>query len=150
MSLKQIREYRKMDRRMLESQTSIKFRSIQDYEQGHKKLDHASYDTLHKLSLALACPENLLVGDLFTEDLMKPIDALSCYSEEYNTWGSIRFYGSLCSVEYIYDGKEFSESFKAKLDEKMLPFQRIAAKMIMEDGLEEYCFKRAIKEAGSE
>lgn len=147
MNLKQVRKYRGIDRRMLEAQTNISFRSIQDYEQGHKVLSHASYETLYKLSLALACPINILVGDVFSNELMKSVDKLACYSEEYKTWGSMRFYGDICHVEYVYDGKVFSNLFKAKLIEEMLPFQRAFAKMMMEDGIEDYCFNKTFIEA---
>lgn len=145
MNLKQVREYRGMDRRMLEAQTKISFRSIQDYEQGHKILSHANYETLYKLSLALACPVNILVGDDFSKELMESVDRLCCYSEEYKTWGSLRFYGNICHVEYVYDGKTFSDLFMAKPNEKDLPFQRAVARFMMEDGIEDYCFNKRFK-----
>ena len=46
--------------------SGVNFRSLQDYEQGHKKLTSASGDVLLRLSTVLGCSmEDLLLDDFF-------------------------------------------------------------------------------------
>ena len=55
MSLQSIREQRGMTRRELAQRSGVNFRSIQDYEQGHKRLSSAGGETLLRLASALGC-----------------------------------------------------------------------------------------------
>lgn len=64
MNLKILRELRGMSRRELAERTGISFRSIQDYEQGHKDLASAKGETLQKISQVLGCS----MEDLITEE----------------------------------------------------------------------------------
>lgn len=66
MNLKILRELRGISRRELADLTGISFRSIQDYEQGHKDLASAKADTLLKMSRALDCSMEDLISE---EDL---------------------------------------------------------------------------------
>ena len=53
MSLQELRKSRNLTQKELALQTGINFRSLQDYEQGHKKLTSANGDILLRLSTVL-------------------------------------------------------------------------------------------------
>ena len=68
MGLKEIREEKGLSRKALSDLTGVSLRSLQDYEQGHKKIAKAKSETLYRLSLALGCSmENLLEEALLDE-----------------------------------------------------------------------------------
>ena len=69
MNLKTLRELKGISRKDLAELTGVSFRSIQDYEQGHKELCSAKAETLLKMAKALDCS---------MEDLISDVD-LSCY-----------------------------------------------------------------------
>ena len=60
--LKSIREKRRLSRKELAEKCEISFRTIQDYEQGHKELSSAKAETLFKMSQALDCSMEYLLG----------------------------------------------------------------------------------------
>ena len=60
--LKMIREKRNLSRKELAEQCEISFRTIQDYEQGHKDLSSARAETLFKMSQILNCTMEALLG----------------------------------------------------------------------------------------
>ena len=85
MSLQSIREQRGMTRRELAQQSGVNFRSIQDYEQGHKKLSSAGGDTLLRLAAALGCQiEELLwdVGEDESSELLPSSHGSACRHHE--------------------------------------------------------------------
>jgi len=53
--LKQIRESRGLSRKEVAVRSGINFRSLQDYEQGHKCISDAKAETVYRLSLTLGC-----------------------------------------------------------------------------------------------
>ena len=55
MNLKTLRELKGISRKELADMTGISFRSIQDYEQGHKELSSAKAETILKMAGALGC-----------------------------------------------------------------------------------------------
>ena len=55
MGLRELREERKISRKELAERSGVNLRSIQDYEQGHKKLTSAKSETVYRLSLSLGC-----------------------------------------------------------------------------------------------
>ncbi|MDD2973162.1 MAG: helix-turn-helix transcriptional regulator [Lachnospiraceae bacterium] len=61
MKMQDRREKLHMSRKELSERTGISFRSLQDYEQGHKDLNNAKAVTIYKLSLALGCTMEELV-----------------------------------------------------------------------------------------
>lgn len=66
MKLKELRKKRNLTQKELASMSGVNFRSLQDYEQGHKKLTSASGDVLLRLSTVLGCSmEDLLLDDFF-------------------------------------------------------------------------------------
>lgn len=54
MGLREIRKSRKLTQKELSQRSGVNFRSLQDYEQGHKKLTSASGDILLRLSKVLS------------------------------------------------------------------------------------------------
>lgn len=67
MKLKELRESKGYTRRELSEITGLNFRSIQDYEQGHKQITSMKVDSLYRLSLALDCT---------MEDILEPYYAM--------------------------------------------------------------------------
>ena len=59
--LKELREERGFSRRKLAERSGVNLRSIQDYEQGHKKISSAKSETVYRLSLALGCSADELL-----------------------------------------------------------------------------------------
>ncbi|ETP72498.1 putative transcriptional regulator [Lachnospiraceae bacterium JC7] len=64
MNLKTLRELKGISRKELAELTGVSFRSIQDYEQGHKDLSSAKADTILKMAKALDCSMEDLISDL--------------------------------------------------------------------------------------
>ena len=61
MGLKELREERGLSRRKLAERSGVNLRSIQDYEQGHKKITSAKSETIYRLSLSLGCSADELL-----------------------------------------------------------------------------------------
>jgi len=62
--IKNIRESKGLSRKEVSELSGINFRSLQDYEQGHKNIASAKGETLYKLSLTLGCSmEEIVVGE---------------------------------------------------------------------------------------
>ena len=53
MGLREIRKERNLTQKELAQRSGVNFRSLQDYEQGHKKLTSANGDILLRLSTVL-------------------------------------------------------------------------------------------------
>ena len=71
MGLRDIRKNRNLTQRELAQKSGVNFRSLQDYEQGHKKLTSASGDILMRLSTVLGCTaEELLLEDVVGASLL--------------------------------------------------------------------------------
>lgn len=63
MVLQTLREKSNLSRRELSKLSGISFRSLQDYEQGHKNIAGMKADTLYRLSIALDCTMEELVRE---------------------------------------------------------------------------------------
>ncbi len=63
MNLKTLRELKGISRKALGELTGVSFRSIQDYEQGHKDLSAAKAETILKMAKALQCSMEDLISD---------------------------------------------------------------------------------------
>lgn len=61
--LKELRMQRNLTQQELAAMTGINIRTLQYYEQGTNKVDHARLDTILKLCVALRCE----IGDLMEE-----------------------------------------------------------------------------------
>ena len=64
MNLKTLRELKGISRKELAEATGISFRSIQDYEQGHKDLSSAKAETILKMSETLDCTMEDLISEV--------------------------------------------------------------------------------------
>lgn len=53
--LLRFRSYAKLTQKMLADKSGVSVRMIEQYEQGKKDLNHASAETVYKLSKALGC-----------------------------------------------------------------------------------------------
>ena len=152
MYLKKLRERRGLTQRQLAEKSGVNYRSLQDYEQGHKKLGVAGGDTLLRLSCALGCSvEELLwdVSDAESSELMPQNDvsvdtilAQRFYSEKHRTYGRwLCGDGRIC-ICFVYDGEARYIPFRAIITEKMLPWVREAAALLMEAAIEDLEFER--------
>ena len=64
MNLRTLRELKGISRKDLAELTGVSFRSIQDYEQGHKELSSAKAETILKMAKALDCTMEDLISDV--------------------------------------------------------------------------------------
>lgn len=145
MSLQEIRINQNMTRRELAQKAGINFRSLQDYEQGHKKLSSASGDVLLRLSTVLGCSvEELLVPDDFpgapllssnTVDITT-IQSQRFYCDKYHTAGRWICSGGKVATVFYYDGKQHCLPFRALFKPDMLHWLMESAKLQMEDTIE--------------
>ncbi|SFG26962.1 XRE family transcriptional regulator [Oribacterium sp. WCC10] len=97
MNLKTLRELKGISRKDLALATGISFRSIQDYEQGHKELSSAKADTILKMSKALDCTMEDLISDVDLSSL-KPSEL-----EEMVSGENVRSHVAKATVEACTD-----------------------------------------------
>ena len=145
MSLQEIRINQNMTRRELAQKAGVNFRSLQDYEQGHKKLSSASGDVLLRLSTVLGCSvEELLVPDDFpgapllssnTVDITT-IQSQRFYCDKYQTAGRWICSGGKIATVFYYDGEQYCLPFRALFKPDMLHWLMESAKLQMEDTIE--------------
>ena len=99
--------------------SGVNFRSLQDYEQGHKKLASANGDILLRLSTVLGCSvEELLISDMFHGAPLLPgntidvhtIQSQRFYCEKYQTAGRWGCSGGKVATMFYYNGKQYWEN----------------------------------------
>lgn len=149
MSLRQLRKSRNLTQKELALQTGINFRSLQDYEQGHKKLTSANGDILLRLSTVLGCSaEELLLSDSFngapllsgnTVDI-HTIQSQRFYCEKYRTAGRWICSDGKIATMFYYGGKQYCLPFKAVFKPELLHWLMESAKLQMEDTIESIAF----------
>ena len=109
--LRSIREAKGLSRKEVSELSGINFRSLQDYEQGHKNIASAKGETLYKLSMTLGCSmEELVTGtpiDYFSIDNKKSqLRYLQAYSEllcKYYPWqGDVKEFDKYNAVKVYY------------------------------------------------
>lgn len=146
MSLRSLRKQRNLTQRELAQMSGVNFRSLQDYEQGHKKLTSASGDILLRLSTVLGCTaEELLVADDFSgaslmphnQIAVKEIQSQRFYCEKYKTAGRWVCSDSAVATMFYYDGEQYTLPFHAIFDTKSLPWLMEAAAMQIEAKIED-------------
>lgn len=151
MSLRELRKQRKLTQRELAQMSGVNFRSLQDYEQGHKKLTSASGDILLRLSTVLGCSaEELLVTDDFSGASLlqsnkmaaKEIQSQRFYCEKYKTAGRWVCSDSAVATMFYYGGEQYLMPFHAVFDSKNLPWLKEAASMQMEAKIEDIRFSQ--------
>lgn len=149
MGLREIRKNRKLTQKELAQRSGVNFRSLQDYEQGHKKLTSASGDILLRLSTVLGCTaEDLLMDDLTGASLLPSnqldiniIQGQRFYCEKYQTAGRWICSNNRISTLFYYNGVQYMVPFKAVFTPAMLPCLRKAAVLQMEAEIEDVAFQ---------
>lgn len=149
MGLREIRKNRNITQRELAQRSGINFRSLQDYEQGHKNLASANGDTLLRLSTTLGCSmEDLLLDDSVGAPILptnrlnsQTIQGLRFYCEKYQTAGRWVCSNNHISTLFYYDGTAYRLPFQAVFTPAMLPCFMDAAVLQMEAKIEEIRFR---------
>ena len=116
-------------------QSGVNFRSLQDYEQGHKSLSSTNEDVLLRLSTVLGCstedllPDHLKGATIHEHNQMPDavIQAQRLYCEKYHIAGrSICRNGTLSTLFYD-NGLPYYIPFHAYFTGKLLPNLKEAA-----------------------
>ena len=144
MGLREIRKNRNLTQRELAQKSGVNFRSLQDYEQGHKKLTSASGDILMRLSTVLGCTaEELLLEDVVGASLLSAnqldadvIHGQRFYCEKYQTAGRWICSNNRVSTLFYYNGEQYTIPFKAVFTPVMLPCLMEAAVLQIEAKIE--------------
>ena len=151
MSLKRLRTARKMTQSRLAQASGVNFRSLQDYEQGHKPIGSASGEVLIRLASALGCSvEELLLADEI-RDVGSPvldgntmtteeINGLSFRCEEYGVMGQWVCSDDRIAVLFYYEGRRYLLPFKAVFKRELIPWLKAAAELQMEEAIEDAVF----------
>ena len=151
MGLKELRKERNITQKDLAQMCGINFRSLQDYEQGHKKLMSANGDVLLRLSTALGCS----ITDLLLEDIQgakllsaNQVDATTIqnqrfYSEKYKVSGRWICSHNRVSTMFYYNGQQFIVPFRAVFTPVMLPCLAASAVLQMEEIIDNILFQDA-------
>lgn len=146
MGLSDIRKSCHLSQRELAMMSGVNYRSLQDYEQGHKKLSSASGDVLLRLSTVLGCTvEELITCDYpdgapvlpQNQLTLQQIQSESFYCAAYKTAGRWICCRNTISILFYYRGEQITIPFHAIFTEKMLPWLKEAAVLKMEIKLDE-------------
>ncbi len=140
MGLREIRKRNHLTQKELSRKSGVNFRSLQDYEQGHKNLASASGDILLRLSTVLGCAaEDLILEDFEGASLpaanqLDPsiIQSQRFYCEKYQTAGRWICINNRVAILFYYSGKQYILPFKAIFTSVMLPCLMEAAALQME------------------
>lgn len=148
MGLRELRKQRNLTQKELSQKSGVNFRSLQDYEQGHKKLASANGDILLRLSTVLGCTtEDLLLDNMNGASLSKSncvdvslIQGQRFYSEKYQTAGRWICSNNSIVTLFYYNGEQYRMPFKAVFTPTMLPCLIEAAVLQIEAKIEELIF----------
>lgn len=151
MALKEVRRSRKMSQRELANRSGVNYRSLQDYEQGHKQLISASYDILFRLSTVLGCTiEELLPEDHTNGAVLLSANTLSIseiqsqyfFSEKYATAARWIYNNGKVATTFFFDGQQYSLPMDAIFTRANLTWLTQAAVMQMEYTIEDIQFNQ--------
>ena len=150
MGLREIRNSRNMSQRELANMCGINYRSLQDYEQGHKRLLSANGDTLMRLTTVLGCSiSDLLLSDHVSGAALHSankvdettIQAQQFYCGKYNISGRwVCGNGSVATMFY-FRGTQYSLPFHAVFTPAMLPCLAEAAVLQIEEKIDDILFQ---------
>lgn len=156
-ALQQIREARGLSRKELSEKSGINFRSLQDYEQGHKEISSAKGETLLRLSLALGCNmEDLLqvpsgnaeqkkrlqtYYQILTKSKLERIEWKRFYSEKYQTYARLKIEEENYYLTFCYKGEIVKLPFEAKITETTLPWLEDVVVLMMNSYLRNRIFE---------
>ena len=155
MSLQSIREQQGLTRRELAERSGVNFRSIQDYEQGLKRLSSAGGDTLLRPATALGCPVEALLWDATEEESSEllpqndvPVETILAqrfYCEKYQTYGRWLVGDGRICIYFVYKGTPHRSPFRAIITERLLVWVKQAAMLLMESALEDLVWETKLK-----
>ena len=152
MSIKGFRVAGKMTQSMLAQKSGVNFRSLQDYEQGHKPLSSASGDVLLRLASTLGCSvEQLLLSDeirnigapvlpantITTEE----INGQTFFCEQYGVTGQWVCCDAHIAILFYHDGRQYLLPFSAVFKRELIPWLKEAAIMMIEEAIEDAAFE---------
>lgn len=149
MGLREIRKRKNLTQKELSQKSGVNFRSLQDYEQGHKKLASASGDILLRLSTVLGCTTEELILDNFAGGSLLASDQLDAgiiqgqrfYCEKYQTAGRWICGDNRVAILFYYRGEQYVLPFKAVFTPVMLPCLIEAAALQMEAKIDDLVFQ---------
>lgn len=150
MGLRETRKSRNMSQSELANMCGINYRSLQDYEQGHKKLMSANGDILLRLSTVLGCsiPELLLAdhvtgSSLHTGNTVDPatIQSQQFFCEKYNVAGRWICGNDSVATMFYFRGQQYFLPFKAVFTPVMLPCLAEAAALQIEEKIDDILFQ---------
>ena len=145
MGLREIRKSRNMSQSELASMCGINYRSLQDYEQGHKKLMSANGDILLRLTTVLGCTlSELLMADHVSGASLQcknrvdvaTIQNQQFYCEKYNVAGRWVIGNDSIVTMFYFGGKQYSLPFRAVFTPKMLHCLADAAALQIEEKID--------------
>lgn len=145
MGLREIRKNRNMTQSELANMCGINFRSLQDYEQGHKKLTSANGEVLLRLSTVLGCTiSELLMAEEVKGALLHEANKVDpavirrqqFYCEKYNVAGRWICGKDSVATMFYFGGKQYIVPFKAVFTSAMLPCLVQAAALQIEEKID--------------
>ncbi len=160
MLLQKIRESKNITRKELAEMTGISYRSIQDYEQGHKNLSSANATTLYKFSLALGCRiEDLIEDNLlsinkkatpnpYNELTNEEIERENIFLEKFKINTKWKFIDNACYIEFIYKGNIVMLPFNALFTANTLKWLKDAVELMVEEYIKDIEFNEEFKGIG--
>lgn len=156
--LQQMRESKNLTQREFSEQSGVNLRTLQDYEQGHKKIASAKAETIFRMSTVLGCTmEDLLLFDsefmqnqaielnkskvmerlwsyycLLAKEKEDTVGVMKIFSSKYKVHGRIKrtIYGTY--LLFGYNEEMIALPFDVKLTEKALPWIEDAAVLKIE------------------
>ena len=145
MHLRQIRKSRNLTQKELAEMSGVNFRSLQDYEQGHKKLTSANGDILLRLSTVLGCtteelllPEDFCGASILSSNEL-PTDIIQgqrFYCEKYKIAGRWLCHNSKIATMFYFEGKQYILPFPAVFRVSLLESLKDAASLQIESKID--------------
>lgn len=152
-AIKHIRLLKGLSQKELAERSGINFRSLQDYEQGHKDIASAKAETLYKLSKVLECDMEVLLSDcsldieetvfsssavnrlvVYRERLTnfaERIERKTIYSSEYKIHGYWKYEDDKWYLVFCWNKETIVLPFEAVFTEQTLPWLEDVAVMKM-------------------
>ena len=152
MGLKEIRKSRNMSQSQLANMCGINYRSLQDYEQGHKKLASANGDILLRLTTVLGCTiAELLMSDYVVGSSLhvtNKVDTVTIqkqhfFCEKHNVAGRWICGNDSVATMFYFRGKQYSLPFNAVFTPVMLPCLVEAAALQIEEAIDNILFQES-------
>lgn len=152
MGLKEIRKNRNMSQSELAAMCGINYRSLQDYEQGHKKLTSANGDILLRLSTVLGCSiAELLLADVTVGTPLhhsNKVDAATIrskqfYCEKHKVAGRWICNDQKVATMFYFRGKQYLLPFDAVFTPVMLPCLMESAALQIEEAIDDILLRES-------